>query len=54
MHVVICGAGVMGASTAHNCRGMLKAPATGLAVSEQREARCVDRTPPDPGRRGRR
>ena len=42
-------------ATAHNCWGMLNAPATGLAMSElllDGEARCVDLSPLDPGRPG--
>ena len=41
-------------ATAHNCWGMLNAPATGLAVSElllDGEARCVDLAPLSPARR---
>ena len=42
-------------ATAHNCWGMLNAPATGLAMSElllDGEARCVDLGVLDPGRAG--
>jgi glycine/D-amino acid oxidase-like deaminating enzyme len=42
-------------ATAHNCWGMLNAPATGLAMSElllDGEARCLDLSPLDPGRAG--